>query len=271
MKFLDSLEKRFGHLAVPNVVLMLIVAQLIMYALILVGRIEFVSLLLFPKAVLGGEWWRLLSFIIAPPTVAASVIQGVFLAFFWYIFWMISANLEEAWGVFRFNLYLLIGVVVSVVGAFAGQFISPGSLIFVSPYFLYLSVFFAFATLNPNVQFLMFFVVPVKVKWLAWFVAAMTAVSILGAPSFGEKLALLAPLLNYFIFFRSAINQSVANRKHRAKFEKSKRAVAEEPMHTCIACGATDRTNPELDFRYKSVDGDTVCVCASCREQSAAS
>ncbi|HAV12709.1 MAG TPA: hypothetical protein DCX06_04320 [Opitutae bacterium] len=265
MKVLDSLEKRFGHLAIPNVVLILIVAQLLMYAAILVGRVEFVSLVLIPKAVLNGEWWRLFSFVIAPPTVAQSLIQGLFLAFYWYIFWMMSSALEQAWGVFRFNVFLFVGFLLSILGAFVGQLISPSALIFLSPYFLYLSVFFAFATLNPNIQFLIFFVVPVKVKWIAWFVAAMTAVSVIGAGSIGMAVAILAPLLNYVLFFRDAMTQSVISKKRRKQFDKERRATAIEALHSCSSCGATDRSNPEREFRYKMIDGDAVCVCDACR------
>jgi hypothetical protein len=267
MKFIDSLEKRFSFLAVPNVVLMLIVAQLVMYAMILVGRIEFVSLLLFPKAVLGGEWWRMFSFIIAPPTVPQSLIQGVFLAFFWYIFWMMSTSLERAWGVFRFNLFLLVGGIFSVIGAFVGQVISPEAFVYVTQYFLYYSVFFAFATLNPNVQFLIFFVVPVKVKWLAWFLAAITAVTIMGAASWGQRLALFTPLLNYLLFFRGALTQSMANHQRQTQYKKEQRSTIDDALHTCCNCGASDRSHPNREFRYKIVEGDAMCICDSCRDE----
>ena len=73
MNFLDRIEKRFGHLAVPNVVLVLIMAQLVLYATIIIGKVDYGSLLLIPKAVLGGDWWRMISFLLAPPTVAAAV------------------------------------------------------------------------------------------------------------------------------------------------------------------------------------------------------
>ncbi len=268
MKLLDSLEKRYGHLAVPNVVLTLIIAQLVLYAAILIGKVEFISLLLIPKAVLGGEWWRLISFLLAPPTVASTLMQGIFLAFFWYIFWMMSATLEAAWGVFRFNLFLLAGVLFTIAGAFLGQLISPSAVVIVTPYFLYSSVFFAFATLNPNVQFLIFFVIPMKVKWLAWIVAGLSAVTIIMAPTMGDRVALLAPLLNYLLFFRDAMTQSVKNRKRRASFEKKARAVASEALHTCSVCGATEMTDPDRHFRYKVVDGNAVCICDVCREQS---
>lgn len=208
MKFLDKQEKHFGFLAVPNVVLMLIGAQLFIYAAILIGRVEYASIFLIPKAVFAGEWWRLVSFVIAPPYVPGTLFQGIFLAFFWYIFWMMSHTLESVWGVFRFNVFLLVGLLCTLGGAFLGQIISPGTTVVLSPYFLYLSIFFAFATLNPNIEFLMFFVLPVKVKWLGWFAAVMTALSILGAPSMGDRIAILAPLLNYFLFFKAALSQS---------------------------------------------------------------
>ncbi|MGJ8638013.1 MAG: hypothetical protein ACSHYA_01350 [Opitutaceae bacterium] len=265
MKLLDSLEKRFGHLAIPNVVLFLIVAQLVMLAAVLTNRIDLISLVLIPKVVMGGEWWRLFSFTIAPPTVPQSMFQGLFLAFYWYIFWMMSTTLEEAWGVFRFNLFLLSGFLLSIIGAFIGQFVSPDALVFLSPYFLYLSVFFAYATLNPNIQFMIMLVIPVKVKWIAWFVAGVTALSVFGAGSMGERVAIMAPIFNYFLFFRDALTQSVKSRQRRAKFDKERRAVADDALHTCETCGASDRSNPEREFRYKMVDGDAVCVCSECR------
>ncbi len=268
MKILDTLEKRFGFLAVPNVVLTLIAAQLFIYAAILVGRVDFVSLLLVPKAVLGGEWWRMVSFLIAPPTVASSLFQAFFLAFFWYIFWMMSHTLESVWGVFRFNVFLLTGIIMTVIGAFLGQLISPGTIIVVSPHFLYLSIFFAFATLHPNIEFLIFFVLPVKVKWLAWFTAGMVALSFLTAPSMGDRVAVLFPILNYLLFFQDALKQSVKSRQRRAKFESNKQALSENILHTCEQCGATDKTHPEREFRYKVIDGDALCLCETCRREA---
>ena len=271
MKRLDALEKRFGHLAVPNVVLTLVIAQLVIFAFIMVGRVQFESLLLVPRAVLAGEWWRLLSFLIAPPHVATTAFQALFLAFFWYIFWMMSTALESAWSVFRFNLYLISGILFTVAGAFLGQLISPDALVVVSPRFLFISIFFAFATLHPNVEFLLFFVIPMKVKWLAWFFAAITGLGILFAPTMGERIALLAPLLNYALFFKDALRQSVEARNRRSKFEAAREATAGEALHTCASCGATDKTHPDREFRYRMVDGEAVCICDKCRKEAEAS
>lgn len=265
MKLLDSLEKRFGFLAVPNVIFVLVVAQLFIYAAILAGRVEFAAVVLDARAVLGGEWWRLFTFLIAPPYLAGTLFQAIFLAFFWYIMWMMSQALESVWSVFKFNAFLLLGIVFSIAGALIGQLISPGTALGLTSYAISLSIFFAFATYNPNIQFLLFFVIPVKVKWLAWFAAGLTAFSFLFAPTMGHRLVILAPVLNYLIFCRGELSQSVKNRQQRANFESKRRAEEAETLHTCTECGATEQTHPERDFRYKVVDGDAVCLCNECR------
>ena len=85
MNLWDKLEKRLNFIAVPNVVLTLIVAQLFIYAAILVGRLDLTSIILVPKAVLAGEWWRLFSFLISPPYLADTLFQALFLSFFWCV------------------------------------------------------------------------------------------------------------------------------------------------------------------------------------------
>lgn len=248
--------------------MVLIVAQLFIYAAIIIGRIDMVSIVLIPKAVMEGEWWRLFSFLIAPPYLAGSAFQALFLAFFWYILWFMSSALESVWGVFRFNVYLLTAILLAITGAFIGQFLSPSSLIFVSTTFVYYTVFFAFATLHPNIQFLIFFIIPMKVKWLAWIIFAIGTLSFLDLPSIGHRIAFAAPFLAYVLFFKGALTHSLEAKQRRAKFDAERHAIAEEALHTCAICGATDKTHPERDFRYKTVDGDVVCICSDCRTEA---
>lgn len=265
MKILDTLEKRFGHLAVPNVILVLIVAQLFIYAAIIVGRLDMQSIVLIPKAVFAGEWWRLLSFMIVPPDIATGALSALFLAFFWYILFFMSQALEAAWGVFRFNLYLLTAVLFAIVGAFVGQLISPASHILVSTTFLYWCVFFAFATIQPNIQFLLFFVVPVKVKWMAWVVFGFGALAFLGLPSMGYRIAFAAPFLCYVLFFKDAMAQAVKAKQRRVAYTAERKSGVDDAMHICSECGATDKSHPEKEFRYKTVGDDVICLCGECR------
>jgi hypothetical protein len=266
MKLLDKLEKHLGFLAVPNVVMSLIVAQLIVYAGMLTGRVEFETLLLVPKAVFAGEWWRLASFVITPPYVPATLFQAIFLAFFWYILWMMSQNLEAQWGTFRLNIFILSSVLFAIAGAFIGQLISPAVTLFVAPRFLYYSLFLAFATLNPNIQFLMMFIIPVKVKWMAWILVGFGFIAVLAMPTIGHRIAFVAPYLCYWFFFKGMLRQSLESRQRRAKYEAIRQESADAALHTCAQCGASDKTHPERDFRYRSVNGDMICVCDQCRE-----
>jgi len=266
MRILDKLEKRFAAWAVPNVVLYLIIGQLAVYALILAGRLEYGRLTLFPAAVLeAGEWWRVLTFLIVPPSIAYGAFSALLLAIFWYIFWLMSSALESAWGVVRFNIFLLAGIFFSVAGAFLGHLVSPAAGIQVAPDFLFLSIFLSFATLHPNFEILLFFVLPVKMKYLGWFAAAGLVLSLLFAGSMGERLAILAPILNFLLFFWPELTGRVKARQRRSTFEAKRKAAAKEAFHVCENCGATDRSHPEREFRYKTVDGEAVCLCEECR------
>lgn len=248
MKLLDSLEKRFGHLAVSNVILGLVIGQLLVYALMLSGRLSVGSLVLNPhNVVVGHEYWRLITFIICPPFLPQGAFDALFLALFWYIFWMMGGALEAAWGAFRFNVYLLAGVFFTVLGAFVGYWMSPVPDIWVNPRFLYMSVFFAFAVFHPNFEFYLMFVLPVKVKWLAYVIGGITLLGIIGLPTWGHRLAALGPFLNFFLFFRGAFVHSVQSRQRRAKFaaEKKKPVMRKLFMSVRFVVRRTRRTQSE--------------------------
>jgi hypothetical protein len=266
MSLLDKLEQRFSHWAIPNLMLGLIIVQLLVYALILAGVLSFGAMPLIPSRVLGeGEFWRLITFIVSPPKIAGGAMSGLFLAIFWYILWMMSQALEAAWGTFRFNLYLLAGILFTVLCSLVGQIITPSAPIVIFPDFLYLSIFWAFALLHPNMEFYLFFVLPVKVKWLAILTAVITAFTILMSGSTGAALAELGPVLNFILFFRVAMMESLRAKQRLAAHVKESQARATEAQHTCALCGATDRSEPEREFRYRMESGEAVCVCNTCR------
>jgi hypothetical protein len=267
MSFLDKLEQRYGHWAVPNVMLGLIVAQLLVYALILGGMLSFGAMPLVPSLVLGeGEYWRLITFIVSPPKIAGGAMSGLFLAIFWYILWMMSQALEAQWGAFRFNLYLLAGILFTVICALVGQLITPTAPIVIFPDFLYLSIFWAFALLHPDMEFYLFFVVPVKVKWLAVLTGVFTVFTILFAGSPGYALAELGPVLNFVLFFRVAMMESLRAKKRRSAHAAEAQVRAETAQHTCVHCGSTEQSDPDREFRYRMEAGEAICVCNTCRE-----
>ncbi len=267
MNRLDKLEKHFGNWAIPNVMRYLIVAQILAYALIHGGVLSFSTMPLVPSAIIHGkEYWRLVTFVIAPPHMAGGF--GIlFLAIFWYILSLMGNAIEGIWGTFRFNVYLLLGALLTVIISFIGQIISSESLIQIFPDFLYLSVFYAFAVLNPNFEFHLFFILPVKVKWLALVSGVFVILELIGAESLGMRLAILAPVLNFLLFFQEALVHSICVGRRRRKFESKAKGRATEALHTCVFCHVTDNSHPGRDFRYRSVDGEHVAICNQCREE----
>jgi membrane associated rhomboid family serine protease len=143
---------------------------------------------LIPAKVLQGEIWRIITFLFLPP--ATSPIWIVFTLYFYYL---VGSNLENQWGSFRFNLYYLIGVLSTIAAAFIG--FAP-----VSAEHLNLSLFLAFAYLFPNYEILIFFILPIKVKYIAWFNWAFILFSVVFSPLSG-KLGAVASVVNYFVFF----------------------------------------------------------------------
>ncbi len=134
-----------------------------------------------------GQVWRLVTFLLEPPS--SSIIWIVFSLYFYYF---IGTALEQTWGTFRFNVYYLIGV----LGIIAAALISGEGY----NMYLNLSLFFAFATLYPDHQVMLFFIIPVRIKWLALLDALLFVVMfVLG--SWAVRASILLSLVNYFLFF----------------------------------------------------------------------
>ncbi len=250
MDWLEKLEKKWRRYAVSNITIHIIFAQFAAFALIRSETLSEDVFLLIPAKVLAGEIWRLVTFIAYPPTFSA-----LWAFFAWYLFWFMGGALEERWGDFRFNLFLLIGYALTVTSSFlTPQF--PAST-----EFLGVSIFLAFAHLYPEFVIYIFFILPVKVKWLAWLAWAGYIGTFLIATG-SVRIMILASLANYFLFFGRDIYLAIRFRKRRADLKATARREAVQVHHTCRTCGKTDRSDPDLDFRYCSYClDDHSCYC----------
>ena len=261
MNVIDSLERRFGRFAIPGLVRMIVGLNVLVYIL---GRLNPSALSwldLDPIAIFHGQLWRLVTYIFIPNY--GSIFAAVFgqsgnaldtacsLAFLW----MIGDSLEEVWGVFRLNLFYLIGMAGTTVAAFLfGAQFSNGML--------NLSLLFAFAWYFPNTRILFFFVLPVLVKWIAWFSAAMLLLRFVAFDDASYRMATVAALANFLLFFGPQFVASVRERREvdgrRRKFAKAALA-ADEPLHQCAVCQRSDISHPELEFRVAR-DGNDYCM-----------
>ncbi len=251
MSFLNQLERRFGWIAIPNITLYIIIGQVIVFTLQTFANYPMEAIALIPAKVAEGEVWRLLTFIVYPPMVW----HPIFLIFAWFILWMMGSSLEQIWGSFRYTLYLLTGLLLTIVAA--------GFTFIVSPYtpltnlFITTSIFLAFAYVNPNYEFMLFFILPVKVKWLAIITWALLLFSFILGTILG-KVMILAGIGNFILFFGKEIVTGFKHRRQvkarRAKYEAD--TVSEdEPFHKCVVCGITDRDDPNMEFVYHNGKG----------------
>lgn len=242
MKLLNILERKLGrNFGIKGLMTYIVGLNAIVFFLMLMdqsGRF-YNYLLLIPERVLKGEIWRLFTYAFIPPTT--SIFWFVFTLYFYY---MIGSSLEHEWGTFRFNAYYLIGM----AGTTAAAFITGG---WGTSFYLNLSLFLAFAYIFPNYQMLLFFVLPIKIKYLAWLDAAYLAYSFLVLDISG-KAAVIVAVLNFLLFFGADIFKSIKSGRRRYYNNRSfqSKIPRDFVMHKCEVCGRTEVDSKDLEFRY---------------------
>ncbi|MGC4073337.1 MAG: hypothetical protein QM760_12635 [Nibricoccus sp.] len=253
MSWINRLERRLEPYAITNLTLFIVIGQVFVLLTGMLGLIDPELLILVPSHVKAGEWWRIFSFILIPPAKGP-----VFIAFALYLFYLYGSALERVWGPLRFNFFLLTGwaltVGLSLIIPLAGS-------AYITNIFLLGLIFLAFARLNPDFELLLFFVLPVKVKWLA-LIEWITYGFFFATGGMGTRLAVGAAIVNFLIFFSRDIARATrqsARRGHTARLGRANDTQDSEARHTCSVCGRTDITNPQLDFRYAA---DDKCYCS---------
>lgn len=240
MDLFRKTERLLGRYAIPNLSFWIMIGQILIYGLSLFTNFPTDALYLIPALVLEGEVWRIFTFIFDPPAT-----HPIFLAFTWYLFYMMGSALEQAWGDFRYNCFIGLGLIATV----AVSFLFPNTI--ATNGYLMTSVFLAFAFLNPNFELMLFLLLPVKIKWLALITWVLYGLTVLLMP-LPNKLFVLAATFNFFVFFGRDLILHSRNRQRRRQHEARRQAAANEPFHTCNICGATDRSHPERDFAYQN-------------------
>lgn len=233
---------------IANLALYIVGGQILAFVLTMLGMVPYGVFVLVPELVLKGEVWRVATFLFAPPNV-----HPLFLAFAWYLFWIMSSALESTWGHIRFTRYLLIGWAATV----ALSFLSPNL-----PYFNWVwmsSVFLAFAWLNPRFELMLFFVLPVQIKWLALLTWLTYAWLIIDSGLWGALLV-CGGTANFFVFFGRELFSMGRSARWKAQRNQESKRLAAEPFHRCVKCGATDLSDPDLQFYYEGGEG----ICEGC-------
>ena len=262
---------RFG---IPNLMRVIVIGNVAVYVLMLLTQANDANALSFLtfnlNALLHGEVWQLVTFVFVP---AYSSPFALLISLYFY-YW-IGSTLERQWGTAKFNLYYISGALLTVLG------VVLASLITGNPYltaagtgYVNLSMFFAFAFLFPDTTVLLFFILPVKMKWLAYLDGALFAFDIIkaiGAHNWAGVVLPIVALLNFAVFIWPEVHYL----KERAKYQNSRKTVqfrqAQQQQakqtqqqgyrHKCAVCGRTDTDYPDLQFRYCSKCVGYHCFC----------
>lgn len=265
---------RFG---IPNLMRVIVIGNVAVYVLMLLTQANDANALSFLtfnlNALLHGEVWRLVTFVFVP---AYSSPFALLISLYFY-YW-IGSTLERQWGTAKFNLYYISGALLTVLG------VVLASLITGNPYltaagtgYVNLSMFFAFAFLFPDTTVLLFFILPVRMKWLAYLDGALFAFDIIkaiGAHNWAGVVLPIVALLNFAVFIWPEVHYL----KERAKYQNSRKTVqfrqaqqqqaqqAQQAQqqgyrHKCAVCGRTDTDYPDLQFRYCSKCVGYHCFC----------
>lgn len=267
---MSPFERKFGKYAVRNLSFVLVACYAVGYLIEMIDRggmlIQYLTL--DPYAILHGQIWRLVTWVLIPPPTG----NIFFLLIMMYFYCSIGTTLERTWGTYRYNVYLFSGMLFTIAGSFllmgyqyllhgdsfaiagAAEYYFSYVSIFFSTYYINMSIFLAFAATFPDVQVLLMFIIPIKVKWLGVIYGIMLIFDFFQTSVEG-RFAIAASLLNFVVFFITSRNMMHLNPKQihrRQEFKRDVRRNTGITKHKCAICGRTEVDSPELQFRFCS-------------------
>ncbi len=272
-KFLSNMERKFGRYAINNLTLYIIVLYVIGYVIKLLpnGAMIQYYLTLNPYLILHGQIWRLVSWVLIPPTALS-----IWLLITLYLYYFIGTTMERTVGTFRYNVFIFGGMLLMILAAFIsygwvvltygaeGEMAVAGKMMYYSGYFstYYVQemVFLSFAISYPEIQLLLMFIIPVKVKYLGILYAAYMAIEAIFTGIIGGDIPVLFVILFQFInlglFYIStgrAYHFKPSESHRRKEFQQNvKMAPKGITRHKCAVCGRSETDDPNLEFRFCS-------------------
>ena len=293
---MSNFERRFCKYAIPNLTLILIIGYAIGYLMEFVNSNFLMFLALDPYKILHGQVWRIFTWLIIPPPSG----NILFVLLMLWCCYSIGTVLERTWGTYKYNVFIISGVLLTVLAAFlslgfmyltygaeteeayetvtlAGSVSGGNNLWYAfSTYYINVSIYMVFAMTYPNNTVLIYFLIPVKMKWMG-IIDLVYMVYLLIAGSAWTRFAVAAALINCLIFYLANIRGiSVAPQQIRRKvqFERNIRNAGsfshqQSPYgeqarkmnpesrgtitrHKCAICGKTEVSDPGMEFRFCS-------------------
>ena len=258
---IEEFCRKHPNFGIPNLMRYIVIANAVFWVMGAINPVLMNYMLFNPALILRGQIWRLISFVFIPPSTGVLA----FIAFYFY-YW-IGSTLEQQWGTGQFTIYFFTGVILTILYGFLIYFITGRSVSLSSTY-IFLSMFFSFAALFPDMQVLFMFIIPVKMKYLALVDAAFFLLSVFTTP-FPENLLPVVAVLNFLIFCGGELKNLLPRRQSKStiNFKRESARIRREESrklytHKCAVCGRTDADYPNLEFRYCSRCAGYHCFCA---------
>jgi hypothetical protein len=251
---LARLERSFGRFAIPHLIRFIVGGMAMVWALSLKRPDYATHLTLDLERVRHGEVWRLITFLFLPPPSSSPTSLWIFINL--YFTWWVGSSLEQNWGAFKFNAYYAIAAAATILAAAVATLAVPSAPPLTNVW-LDGSLFLAFATVFPDVQILLFLVIPVRVKWMG-IVAGIAFVYFFAVGDWSTRAEIAGAIAAYGLFFSE--HWSAAARQRRVvKRQQVRRTQAETGIpvfgrRVCAICGAREADG--VDVR--------VCSCQKC-------
>ncbi len=269
----NGLRRKLEKYAIPNLTLYLIICYGIGYLMQYLVPAGYQYLMLDPFLVLKGQVWRLVTWILIPPD--SSNIFFVLITL--YLYYSLGGLLERIWGTYKYNVYLFSGLLFTILGAFVlcgysvlmgaqptmytGLYVlNNGSAVYFgqfSTYYINMSIFLACAASIPDVQVLLMFIFPIKVKWLGIVYGIILLVNCIQG-GIATWIVVIFSLLNFLVFFlrsKGKMHLSVRQIKRQQEFHQKMRSAGQTKgitRHKCAICGRTELDGDDLEFRFCS-------------------
>ncbi len=264
LQFNKNTRKNFG---IANLTMLLIMCYAVGYIIQLVNPGILAYLALDPYQILHGQVWRLVTWLIIPPSSF-----DFFTLIMLYFYFRIGSLLEQIWGTAKYSRYILGGIGFTVFASFLmlaylrfgmglmGETLEAysglGSVVAFSTYYINLSIFMGYAATFPDMMILYMFFIPLKVKVLG-IIDLLMLVYMFFTGTIFAKFAIGAALVNMALFLltnKVAVSpkQFIRKQKFHQEYKKAAHMQPAEARHKCAICGRTDETNPELEFRFCS-------------------
>lgn len=286
----SKFEQKFGKYAIKNLTIYLIGGYVLGYLIYFVNKDLYAMLTFNPYQIMHGQVWRIITWVITMPESL-----GIFTIIMLFLYYSLGRTLDKTWGSYRYNVYLFSGFLFTIVGAFILYFIllysgipimsqgvavtgaqravAMGQIIsmYTTTYYINVSIFLAFAATYPNQELLLYFIIPIKIKWLGLVYVVFMGIDVVstfrnqgiisGILVLAMILFSLMNFLIYFFFTRKKMGISGVTFKQRKRKVQYKQKVSQAQAHNtyangarhkCAICGRTDLDNPELSFRFCS-------------------